>query len=128
MSNSSAHEVVLSLYDYFAERDMEGFKSICHDDYKFINNGMHRFSGTLDGFDVLLTSLIMHIPRVLPNFKTEVISSFANETQVFVHCHLTADDLDSSTGHYFAVENRKIKEHHVFDDSQKLAHAMKAVV
>jgi hypothetical protein len=46
---------------------------------------------------------------------------------VFVHVHLTADSLDSYSGHYDIIEDGKIKTFHIFDDSQKLAHAMKAV-
>ena len=38
---------------------------------------------------------------------------------VFSMLHATADGMDADFGHFFKVENEKIAEWHVFDDSQK---------
>ena len=46
---------------------------------------------------------------------------------VFIMASVKADGLDSLASHYDVIEEGKIKEFHIFDDSQKLAHAMKAV-
>ena len=68
------------------------------------------------------------IPQALPNFNLEVLTSFSDGSRVFVHARATADGLDAYFGHYAVVEEGKIREFHVFDDSQKVAHAMKAVI
>jgi len=35
--------------------------------------------------------------------------------------------MEAGMGHYFKVENEKISEFHIFDDSQKIAATMKAL-
>jgi len=124
----NAHEIVLKAYDYFSQGNLIEMKNLTHEDYIFWMNGMHTLSGKYHGFDDWAKNCLAKIPIVLPNFKLEILSSFGNESQVFVHAHATADGLDAFFGHYATVENGKIKEFHVFDDSQKVSHAMRAVI
>ena len=37
---------------------------------------------------------------------------------VFSMLNATADGMDADFGHFFKVENEKIKEFHIFDDSR----------
>ena len=123
-----AHETVLKAYKYFGEADMENLATLYHDDYVFYMNGMHRLSGQYHGFGDWASNCLAKIPQALPNFNLEVLTSFSDGSRVFVHARATADGLDAYFGHYAVVEDGKIKEFHVFDDSQKVAHAMKAVI
>ena len=113
---------------YFGEADMENLATLYHDDYVFYMNGMHRLSGEYRGFGDWASNCLAKIPQALPNFNLEVLTSFSDGSRVFVHARATADGLDAYFGHYAVVEDGKIKEFHVFDDSQKVAHAMKAVI
>ena len=123
-----AHETVLKAYKFFSEADMENLATLYHDDYVFYMNGMHRLSGQYHGFGDWASNCLAKIPQALPNFNLEVLTSFSDGSRVFVHARATADGLDAYFGHYAVVEDGKIKEFHVFDDSQKVAHAMKAVI
>ena len=123
-----AHETVLKAYKYFGEADMENLATLYHDDYVFYMNGMHRLSGQYHGFGDWASNCLAKIPQALPNFNLEVLTSFSDGSRVFVHARAKADGLDAYFGHYAVVEEGKIKEFHVFDDSQKVAHAMKAVI
>ena len=124
----NAHETVLKAYEYFGEGNMEKLATLYHEDYVFYMNGMHRLSGTYNGFEDWAKNCLAKIPQVLPNFNLEILTSFSDGSRVFVHARSKADGLDAYFGHYALVEDGKIKEFHVFDDSQKIAHAMKAVI
>ena len=124
----NAHETVLKAYEYFGEGNMEMLATLYHEDYVFYMNGMHRLSGTYHGFEDWAKNCLAKIPQVLPNFSLEILTSFSDGSRVFVHARSTADGLDAYFGHYAVVQDGKIKEFRVFDDSQKVAHAMKAVI
>ena len=128
MACTSAHDIVLKAYDCFGKGDMDTFKSLVSGNFVMHLNGMHKLSGTYNGWDNWFSGLISKMPIAFPGFKFEIKNSFANDTQVFVHVHATSDEMDAQFGHYFRVENEKIAEFYAFDDSQKMAHAMKAIV
>jgi len=46
---------------------------------------------------------------------------------VFTQLHAKAKGLDANFGHYHKLVDGKIKEFSIYDDSQKMAHVMKAV-
>ena len=46
---------------------------------------------------------------------------------IFVLAHGTATGMDADFGHLFKVQNKKISEFHILDDSQKWAATMKAM-
>ena len=71
---------------------------------------------------------LVNIPKALPNFSLTVLNSFASGDDVFIHVHATADDLDFQGGHYMKIKDGKVFRWIGFDDSQKMAHAMKAVI
>jgi hypothetical protein len=47
--------------------------------------------------------------------------------QVATQLDATADGMEAKFGHFHKVEAGKIKEFWIYDDSQKMAHTMKAV-
>ena len=93
-------------------------------------NGMHRLSGTYHGADSFVQDLLANIPAALPNFSLKVVDSFGSEdgTKAFVILDAEADGLKGLFGHYMRCEDGKIVEFFAFDDSQKMAHAMQAVI
>ena len=122
-----AHETVLKAYKYFGEADMENLATLYLQRLCILHewNADYRASITVLGIG---HQIVCKIPQALPNFNLEVLTSFSDGSRVFVHARATADGLDAYFGHYAVVEDGKIKEFHVFDDSQKVAHAMKAVI
>ena len=50
-----------------------------------------------------------------------------NGVNVFDLVRGTVKGMEGDFGHLFKVENEKITEFHLLDDSQKIAHAMKAL-
>ena len=120
-------EVVQKGYDCFASGDMETFVGLFHEDCTVTINGMHKFSGTHNGFDAWLSNMLMHIPTHFDNFKVEPKLMIAEGEYVFVLAHGTATGMDADFGHLFKVESEKITEFHILDDSQKWAATMKAL-
>jgi ketosteroid isomerase-like protein len=126
----TAKELALKSYELFKIGDMEGLKALCHDNYTMTLNGMHVLSGTYHGADSFIQDLLANIPVALPNFSLEIVDSFgsADGAKVFTILNAKADGLKAVFGHYMRSEDGKIVEFIAFDDSQKMAHAMNAVV
>ena len=120
-------EVVQKGYDCFSTGDMATFKTLFSDSATIKNNGMHKFSGTYHGAEDFINNLLVHIPSHFVNFKVETVQMISEGNHVFSMLHATADGMDADFGHFFKVENEKITEFHIFDDSQKLASIMKAM-
>ncbi len=106
---------------------MASFKTLFSDSAIIKNNSMHKFSGTYHGADNFITNLFEHIPSHFVNFKVETVQMISEGNPVFSMLHATADGMDADFEHFFKVENEKITEFHIFDDSQKLASIMKAM-
>ena len=123
----TSKELVQKAYDCFATGDMDTFRTLYHTDVVVKTNGMHKFSGTYNGLDNWMNNNLMHIPTHFDNFKIELKLVIAEGDYVFVLAHGTATGMDGDFGHLFKVENQKITEFHLLDDSQKIAHAMKAL-
>jgi len=120
-------EIVQSAYDCFATGDMETFASLFAEDATIVVNGMHKFSRTYNGIGDWMANHLAHLPSHYPGLSVVPLHMVEENGHVFVHAHLTADGLDSYSGHYDIIEDGKIKSFHIFDDSQKIAHAMKAL-
>jgi len=120
-------DIVQKAYDCFASGDMETFASLWSDDAVIVVNGMHKFSGTYNGVGDWIVNMLAHMPTHFPGLEVVPLKMVEEDGHVFILTSVKADGLDSLAGHYDVVEEGKIKEFHVFDDSQKLAHAMKAV-
>ena len=120
-------ELVQKAYDCFATEDMDTFRTLFHSDVVVKTNGMHKFSGTYNGFDAWLSNMPMQIPTHFDNFKVEPKLMVAEGEYVFVLAHGTATGMDADFGHLFRVQNEKISEFHILDDSQKWAATMKAM-
>ena len=123
----TSKELVQKAYDCFATGDMDTFRTLYHADVVVKTNGMHKFSGTYNGLDNWMNNNLMHVPTHFDNFKIESKLVIAEGDYVFVLAHGTATGMDGDFGHLFKVENEKITEFHLLDDSQKIAHAMKAL-
>ena len=48
----------------------------------------------------------------------------AEGDRVYLHVHITADNLDTESVHMFVVKDELETEFHIFDDSQKMAKAL----
>ena len=64
-------EIVQKAYDCFATEDMDTFRTLFHSDVVVKTNGMHKFSGTYNGFDAWFSNMPMQILTHFDNFKVE---------------------------------------------------------
>ena len=120
----SALEQVLKGYGCFKEGDIEGLAALCHEDMTFKMNGTHSLSGEYHGFGNWLNNFLAKIPTVIPGFHLEMEHCFESGNDVFCHLRATGEGLDGYFGHYFVVEDGKIRSFHAFDDSQQWAKAL----
>ena len=118
-------ELVLGGYKSFAEGDMESLGKIYHKDALIRVNGDHELSGDYHGFDDFLGNFLAQIPVKYPNFNLDILNVAAEDDLVYVHVHYTADNLDTESVHMFVVKDGLETEFHLFDDSQKMAAALK---
>tara|TARA_B000000460_G_scaffold208083_1_gene155360 strand:- start:132 stop:500 length:369 start_codon:yes stop_codon:yes gene_type:complete len=117
-------ELVLGGYKSFAEGDMESLGKIYHKDALITVNGDHELSGEYRGFDDFLGNFLAQIPVKFPNFSLEILNVAAEGDRVYLHVHITADNLDTESVHMFVVKDDLETEFHIFDDSQKMATAL----
>ena len=120
-------EVVQKGYESFAAGDMGTIKSLMHEEAVTKVNGMHKFSGTYHGPDSFINDFLAHIPSHFENFKVEPKLMVAEGDYVFALVHGTAEGMQGDFGHLYKIQNEKITEFHILDDSQKLASIMKAM-
>ena len=126
-SRMEPKDIVQKAYDCFASGDMETFASLWSDDAVIVVNGMHKFSGTYNGVGDWIANMLAHMPTHFPGLEVVPLKMVEEDGHVFIMASVKAEGLDSLASHYDVIEEGKIKEFHIFDDSQKLAHAMKAV-
>ena len=119
-------EVVKKAYDCFASGDVETLVSLYHEDCTVTINGLHKFSGTYNGIGEFMSVLAL-IPAHYDNFSLTVVSMISEGDDVATLLDASADGMVAKFGHFHKIEAGKIKEFWVCDDSQKMAHAMKAV-
>ena len=105
---------------------METFVSLNHKDAVIIINGIRRFSDQHYGIDAWM-SVLGQIPPRYDNFSVTLVNMIVDGDQVFTQLHGIADGMDADFGHSHKLVDGKIKEFWIYDDSQKMAHAMKAV-
>ena len=119
-------EVVKKAYDCFASGDVETLISLYHEDCTVTINGLQQFSGTYNGRGEFMSVLAL-IPAHYDNFSLTVVSMISEGDHVATLLDASADGMVAKFGHFHKIEAGKIKEFWVCDDSQKMAHAMKAV-
>ena len=119
-------EVIAKNYECFNTGDTETFVSLYHDDVAVTINGVHRFSGVHKGIDAWMEVLGSISPRC-EEFRVTPTNMIAEGDQVFIQIHAKAKGLDANFGHYHKLVDGKIKEFWIYDDSQKMAHVMKAL-
>ena len=105
---------------------METLVSLYHDDVVIKMNGMHRFSGVHNGIDAWM-EILSQVPARFEDFSVTPTNMIAEGDQVFIQIHAKAKGMDANFGHYHKIVDGKIKEFWVYDDSQKMAHVMKAL-
>ena len=120
-------EVVRKSYEAFGNGDMETLASLSHEDMIVKVNGMMSISGEYRGFQDFLQNMLARLPVLFTNFKVEPTKMFAEDGNVFTICEISGDGFSFTGCHYTLVEGEKFKAFHVFDDTQKLAHAMNAM-
>ena len=105
---------------------MEAFVSLYHEDVVVTINGMHRLSGVHKVINTFL-EVLGGIPSRYENFSVTPINMIAEGDQVFTQIHAKAEGMDADFGHFHRLVDGKIKEFWIYDDSQKMAHVMKAI-
>ena len=113
-------------YDCFASDDRETFVGLFREDCAVTLNGMHKFSGTYNGINEFM-GVSAIIQSQYDNFSVTVANMISEGDQVATQLDAYADGMEAKFGHFHKIEGGKIKEFCVYDDSQKMAHAMKAV-
>ena len=88
-------------------------------------NGMHKLSGTYNGIKEFVGVLAL-IPSHYDNFSVTVANMISEGDQVATQLDASADGMEAKFGHFHKIEEGEIKEFWIYDDSQKMAHAMKA--
>ncbi len=119
-------EVIEKNYECFNTGGMETFVSLYHDDVVVKVNGMHRFSGVHNGLDAWM-EILSQVPALFDDFSVTPTNMIAEGDQVFTQIHAKAKGMDANFGHYHKIVDGKIKEFWIYDDSQKMAHVMKAL-
>jgi hypothetical protein len=105
---------------------MKTFVSRYHEDVMVKVNGMHRFSGLHKGIDVWMEVLGLISTRY-EDFSVTLNNMIVDGDQAFTQLYAKAKGLDADFGYYHKLVEGKIKEFWIYDDSEKMAHAMKAV-
>ena len=120
-------DLVQKGYDSFAHKDMDAFAHLYHQECKIHVNGMHRFARTYHGISDWIQNHLMFMPQLFDNFSVEPITMINDGNKVFVRASVKATGMEFEAGHFFVIEDEKIAEFYVYDDSQKIAHTMKAI-
>ena len=121
-------EVVQKNYECFTTGDMTTFRTLYAEDAVVKVNGIHKLSGTYHGPDNWMSAL-SQVPQLYDEFKIELVNIIAEGDHVFAMLHATAvgsGKMTADFGHFYKIENGKIAEFHIFDDSQKMAATMNA--
>ncbi len=121
-------EVVQKNYECFTTGDMTTFRTLYAENAIVKVNGIHKLSGTYHGPDNWMSAL-SQVPQLYDEFKIELVNIIAEGDHVFAMLHATAvgsGKMTADFGHFYKIENGKIAEFHIFDDSQKMAATMNA--
>jgi ketosteroid isomerase-like protein len=121
-------EVVQKNYECFTTGDMTTFRTLYAENAIVKVNGIHKLSGTYHGPDNWMSAL-SQVPQLYDVFKIELVNIIAEGDHVFAMLHATAvgsGKMTADFGHFYKIENGKIAEFHIFDDSQKMAATMNA--
>ena len=121
-------EVVQKNYECFSTGDMVTFRTLYAENAVVKVNGIHKLSGTYHGPDNWM-GVLSQMPNLFDEFKIDVVSIIAEGNHVFAMLNATAmgsGKMTADFGHFYRIENGKIAEFHIFDDSQKIAATMHA--
>ena len=105
---------------------METFVGLFREHCTVTINGMHKFSGTYNEINEFMGVLAI-IPSHYDNFSVTVAKMISEGDQVATQLDSSADGMEAKVRHFPQIEGSKIKEFWIYDDSQKMAHTMKAV-
>ena len=118
-------DTIKKLYNSFSNADMDTMMSLLHDDAQGIINGMHRFSGTYDKFQ--LSGTVAQIPVMFDEFKVQVDEIIEEGDSAFVTIKGTAVGMSADFGYFDRFKDGKIIEQWIIDECQKMAHAMRTM-
>ena len=91
-------------------------------------HNMQRHSQILwiyEGVGNWVKNMLAHLPTQFDGFKVIPQQMIEEEDRVFVQTNVTATGMDFSAGHFFILKNGKIKEFHIYYDSQKFVDSIK---
>ena len=122
-----AKEVVQKGYDLFGAGDMEAFfNDVVHDHITWTFPGdkdKHPLAGVHEGKENFIANM-MKIPEYWNNFMVKPVSMISEGNKVFVIVKGTAEGIDTMFGHYFEVEDERMKVMMTFDDTLTAYNAM----
>ena len=121
----TSKEVVLKSYEAFAAGDMATLSSLCAEDMVVKMGGTMPVSGDYTGFGAWAEGQLSKMHSLFPNFNLEIINMFEDSGNVFTILKMTGDNLEALSCHYAVIRDEKYSEFFIFDDTQKMAHAMK---
>ena len=115
-----AKEVVQKGYDLFGAGEMEEFfNNIVHDEITWTfpgDEGKHPLAGVHQGKESFIANM-SKIPEYWNNFSVKPVSMISEGNKVFAIVKGTAEGMDTMFGHYFEVEDDKMKVMMTFDDT-----------
>ena len=120
-------EVVLKSYEAFAAGDMATLASLCAEDMVVKMGGTMPVSGSYTGFAAWAEEQLLKMHWLFPNFNLEIVNMYEDSGNVFTILKMTGDNLEALSCHYAVIKNEKYSEFFIFDDTQKMAQAMKTV-
>ena len=120
-------EVVLKSYEAFAAGDMATLASLCAEDMVVNMGGTMPVSGIYNGFAAGDEGQLSKMHSLFPNFNLEIVNMYEDSGNVFTILKMTGDNLEALSCHYAVIKNEKYSEFFIFDDTQKMAQAMKTV-
>ncbi len=117
-------DIVLGGYQNFANGDMDSLAKIYHPSCRITVNGTHKLSGTYIGFEEFAAKFLSKLNDAWPGFNLEITKVVADETDVCVFVHITAEGLSTNSIHHFVVRDGLEVEFNFYDDSQQMAAAL----
>ena len=84
-------------------------------------------SGNYTGFAAWAEEQLSKMHFLFPNLNLEIVNMYEESGSVFTILKMTGDNLDALSCHYAVIKNEKYSEFFIFDDTQKMAQALKTV-
>ena len=106
---------------------MAKLASLCAEDMVVKMGGTMPVSGIYNGFVAWAEGQLSKMHSLFSNFNLEIVNMFEDSGNVFTVLKMTGDILEALNYHYAVIKNEKYSEFFMFDDTQKMAQAIKTV-